>query len=264
MIVATEPAAREGRRFPLLIPAAIAGAWLLAIAAQITGKEALLHHDTLIEHSGLPLWASLVIFLVAWQAMTAAMMLPSSLPMIRLFGKASANQERPGRAMAAFLGAYALVWTGFGTVAFLGDAALHRMVDRTPWLAAHPWLIGGSVLGLAGLFQFSALKDKCLSECRHPGAFLLQHYGRGARAAFRLGRKHGVFCLGCCWALMLLMFAVGVAHLWWMAALAALMVYEKVGRNGDRAVPWAGITLLGLAAAVFAQFPPWLPQLLSH
>src|SRR5258706_540132 len=81
------------------------------------------------------------------------------------------------------------------------------------------WPIGGSVLIGAGLFQFSDLKDRCLSECRNPGAFLMKHYRRGAAEAFRIGRTHGLFCLGCCWALMLVAFAVGVANLAWMAVL---------------------------------------------
>src|SRR5438093_12591784 len=82
------------------------------------------------------------------------------------------------------------------------------------------------------------------------------------RAAFRLGRKHGLFCLGCCWALMLVMFAAGVANLWWMVALGALMFYEKVGRAGDRVTPVAGWALLGLAALVLVH-PHWLPRVLG-
>jgi predicted metal-binding membrane protein len=88
--------------------------------------------------------------------------------------------------------------------------------------------------------------------CRHPAAYLLRHYRRGVPEAFRLGWGHGLFCLGCCWALMLLMFAEGVANLTWMAALATVMVYEKTGRQGDRVARLVGIALLGLAALVLA------------
>jgi predicted metal-binding membrane protein len=87
---------------------------------------------------------------------------------------------------------------------------------------------------------------------------------RDPRAAFMFGLRHGAFCLGCCWALMLLMFAVGVAHLWWMAALTAMMVYEKVGRHGARVTAPIGFGLLLLAAGVFAQYPGWLVALLEH
>ena len=240
---------------------AIAAAWLLAIAAEAGGTAASLHHDALI-HSTLPYGVALGLFLVAWQAMTAAMMLPSSLPLVGLFRSASASQPQPRRAMAAFLGGYALVWTAFGGIAFTGDAFIHQVVDTTPWLAARPWIIGGSTLALAGAFQFSALKDACLRTCRHPGVYLVRHYERGTAGAFRLGRGHGVYCLGCCWALMLVMFGAGVANLWWMAGLTALMVYEKTAPGGRRAVSVAGVVLLALAVLVFAH-PPWLPALFA-
>jgi predicted metal-binding membrane protein len=245
-------ARRDGRRLAPAIPIAIAGAWALALFAEATGKAKLLHHDSLLE-GGPPFWVAVGVFLLSWQVMVAAMMLPSSLPMVRLFGTVSRQQPRPNVVMAAFLGGYALVWTAFGTAAFFGDLALHRTVDRTPWLASHEWVISAGVLALAGAFQFSKLKDKCLQECRHPGAFLLQHYRRGVGEGFSMGRKHGMFCLGCCWALMLLMFAAGVANLWWMGALGALMFYEKAGRRGEEVTRVAGIGLFALAALTIVQ-----------
>jgi predicted metal-binding membrane protein len=248
-------------KVPPAIVGAIAIAWTLAVAAEISGRGSALHHDALIEGK-LPYVLALVLFLVAWQAMVAAMMVPSSLPLVRLFANAAAGQPRPRAAMAAFLGGYALVWTAFGWLAFVGDTMVHTTVDRTPWLQHHEWLIAGGTLALAGAFQFSALKDRCLEVCRHPGAFLLRHYERGLPAAFALGRRHGLFCVGCCWALMLLMFAAGVANLWWMAGLTALMVYEKTGAGGRRAVPVAGIALLACAALVLAH-PHWLPAILG-
>jgi predicted metal-binding membrane protein len=237
------------RRAPLALIAAIAGAWALAIAAEATGDAAGLHHDALIEQ-GRPLWLALPLTLAAWQAMTAAMMLPSSLPLVRLFAHASTGQPRPRRAMAAFLSGYASIWTAFAALAFLGDAALHRAVEATPWLHEHQWAIGGLVLALAGAFQLSSLKEACLRQCRHPGAFMLRYYERGARGGFRLGARHGLFCVGCCWALMLVMFAVGVANLVWMAGLTALMVHEKTRPSGARAVPVTGVALLAAASIV--------------
>ena len=239
------------------IPAAVVAAWILAVIAQATGTARFLHHDALIE-GGLPLWSALLLFVVAWQAMIAAMMLPSSMPLVRLFAAASARQARPRLAMASFLGGYALVWTIFGIAGFAADVALHRTVDRTPWLAARPWLIAGSVLVLAGAFQFSTLKERCLRKCRLPALYLLQHYRRGIAGAFALGRGHGLFCVGCCWALMLVTFAAGFANLWWMAILTALMVYEKTGRYGATVVPFAGALLLCGGALLIAH-PAWLP-----
>lgn len=143
-------------------------------------------------------------------------------------------------------------WGAFGLAAFAGDALLHEAVHAVPVLEARPWLIGGGVLVLAGAFQFTALKEACLDQCRHPGVFLMRRYRRGAGAAFRLGRDHGVFCLGCCWALMLLMFAAGFANLAWMAGLATLTAYEKVGRSGPLVARVAGVVLLSGGALVLA------------
>lgn len=253
-------ATRAGRLSPLLFTA-IAGAWILAIVAQISGSGKLVHHDTLIE-GGLPIWAALFLFILAWQAMIVAMMLPSSLPLMRLFAVTSANQAHRGTVMVAFLCGYATVWTAFGVAAFSGDIVVHRLVDRWTWLGAHPWLIAAGVLAVAGAFQFSKLKDTCLTKCRLPGMYLLRHYRRGVAAAFSLGRDHGLFCVGCCWALMLVGFAAGFANLWWMAALTALMAYEKIGAHGKTIVPAVGLALLAWAALIVAH-PSWLPRFLS-
>jgi predicted metal-binding membrane protein len=231
---------------PPAVLVAIGLAWLLVIAAQLTGDATQLHHDALI-HSSLPHIAALGLFLVTWQAMIAAMMLPSSLPLVRLFARAAAGQPQPGRAMAAFLGGYAAVWTAFGALAFTGDLAIHAAVDNWAWLSRHDYVIAGGALALAGAFQFSSLKDACLRQCRHPASYLLGNYERGALGGFRLGRGHGIYCLGCCWALMLVMFAAGVASLWWMALLTAVMVYEKTAPTGRRLVPVAGVAFLSLA-----------------
>ena len=178
------------RTGPPPVLAAIAAAWALAVVAQGLGTAGSLHHDALIE-GGLQLWAALGLFLVAWQAMIAAMMLPSSLAFIRVFERASSNQPQARAAMAAFLAGYAVIWTGFGVLAFLGDAAIHELVHRSSWLEQRPWVIAVSVLALAGTFQFSSLKDACLRECRNPASYLLRHYRRGVRAAFSIGRGHG-------------------------------------------------------------------------
>ena len=245
------------RRVPLAVPAAIALAWAVAVAAEASGTASALHHDSLFEQ-GLPHWLGVLLFLGSWQLMTAAMMLPSSLPLVRLFWAAS----RQRGALAAFLGGYALVWSLFGLLAFAGDGVVHELVRAVPALEQRPWLIAGSVLVAAGAFQFTRLKDACLQECRHPAMFMLRGYRRGAGAAFRLGRDHGVFCLGCCWALMLVMFAAGFANLAWMAVLAAVTAYEKAGRHGRRLTPVLGAALVVWGAVVLAH-PGWLPHALG-
>jgi predicted metal-binding membrane protein len=228
---------------PVVVAAAIAAAWVAALGAQATGAATLLHHDTLVVE-GPPVWAALPAFLLAWQLMIAAMMLPSSLPLVRLFAVASAGQPRPRAAMAGFLGGYALVWSAFGALAFALDLGVHAAVHASPWLHDREWLLGGSLLVLAGAYQFTPLKGACLDRCRHPAAFVLRFYERGTAGGLRLGARHGAYCVGCCWALMLVMFAAGVASLLWMALLTAVMVHEKTRPLGARAAPVTGLALL--------------------
>jgi predicted metal-binding membrane protein len=248
--------AARGAHVPFAITLAVAASWTLAVVAQVSGSATLLHHHTLIER-GPPLPVALLLFTIAWLVMIAAMMLPSSLPLIRLFAVTSANQPRPGVAMGCFVAGYAIVWSAFGVLAFCADVGLHRTVDNFPWLSQRPWIIGAAVLALAGGFQFSRLKDQCLRVCRSPANFLMRYYRRGAREALEIGYRHGLFCAGCCWALMLVGFAAGFASLWWMAALTALMIYEKTAAGGRRAVPIAGGVLLSISAVMLLH-PPWL------
>jgi predicted metal-binding membrane protein len=255
VLAPTGPA--QPRRIPLAVPAAICLAWAVAVVTEASGSASAVHHDGLIG-GGPPRWVALVLFLGSWQLMTAAMMLPSSMPLVRLFWAAS---RRRG-ALAAFLGGYALVWSLFGLLAFTGDNLVHALVDALPPLQQRPWLISGGVLVTAGAFQFTRLKDACLNECRHPAVFLTRGYRRGTGAAFRLGRDHGIFCLGCCWALMLVMFAAGFANLAWMAVLAAVTAYEKAGRHGRALTPALGAGLAAWGALVLLH-PAWLPAALG-
>jgi predicted metal-binding membrane protein len=246
--VSAAASARLGR-LPVAVVVGIVLAWTAAVAAEAGGVAATVHHDALLEN-GPPFASALVAFLLAWQVMIGAMMLPSSLPLVRLFASASAKQPRAGAAMAGFLGGYALVWSAFGILALLLDLGVHRGVDSIGWLHDHQWPIAGSVLALAGAFQFTKLKDACLDKCRHPAQFMLRYYQRGVGGGFRLGARHGAFCVGCCWALMLVMFAAGVANLVWMAILTAIMVHEKTRPAGRRTVPVTGLALLASASVV--------------
>jgi predicted metal-binding membrane protein len=247
-------AGRGTRALPIVLAAIIGGAWLTAGLAQLTGNAGLLHHHALIE-DGPPLWLALPVFLVSWQVMIAAMMLPASLPAITGFARASAALSRPRLALVTFLSAFALVWTVFGLAAFMGDVVLHTVVDRTPFLEARPWLIEASVLALAGAYQFVPLKRQGLAACRHPATRL--DGSPIELSAARLGFQHALDCVASSWALMLLMFAAGFANLGWMAALAALMVYETTGRHGPRAASAAGALLVALAAVVAVT--GWVP-----
>lgn len=247
---------------PVPVLLAIAACWTLAIAAQLTSDVGTHGHDTLLDEGHLAWWMTTAIFILSWEVMVVAMMLPSSLPMVSLFHRVTRSERSPQLRMATFLGGYALVWTAFGCLALAGDALLHQAVHRNVWLEGHPWVISGAVLVSAGAFQFSNLKDRCLRVCRHPAAFLLRFYEPGAVGAFRLGHRHGMFCLGCCWALMLLMFAAGVTSVWWMLALAGVMVLEKVAPGGRRTVPASGVLLVVWGGLVLAR-PAWLPSALA-
>jgi predicted metal-binding membrane protein len=227
------------------LAAAIVAAWAFAWWAERNGVASALHHDSLY-HDGRPLWASALLLLGAWQTMTAAMMLPSSLPLIRYFVAASRGAPQRGAALGLFLFAYFSVWTAFALIAFCGDMALHRIVERWPSLDAHPQIMAAT-LAVAALYQLTPLKDACLRACRHPASYLLRHYRRGAIGGWRLGLGHGLFCVGCCWALMLVMFAVGVAHLPWMGVLAFIMLVEKALPAGERLVCPIGAALAALA-----------------
>jgi predicted metal-binding membrane protein len=248
-------------RIPRTVVLVTAGAWALAIGAEVAGHGGAFGHDALIE-GGLPLPAALALFVLSWQVMLAAMMLPSSVGMLRAFGRLADREPDPARSKAAFVAAYAFVWTEFGFVAFAGDGVLHRAVDASPWLSAHEWLIGGGVLLVAGAFQFSSLKDRCLTECRTPVGFLMERYRPGVRAAFRVGVSHGVSCVGCCWALMLVGFAAGAGNLLWMAVLTTVMVVERSTSRGRAVVRPVGVALVALAALVLLH-PSWLPPVLG-
>jgi predicted metal-binding membrane protein len=136
---------------------------------------------------------------------------------------------------------------------YTGDLILHQVVEHNAWLRAHAWALGAATVTLAGLYQFTPLKYHCIDKCRSPLTFIMEHWrGRQERAqAFRLGAHHGLFCLGCCWSLMLLMFAVGLGNLGWMLALAAVMGVEKNIPWGRRLSAPLGVFLLGWSLALF-------------
>jgi len=208
------------------------------------------HHGVVLESPDWPWPLRIGAFLAVWLVMIGAMMLPSVVPVARLFGAVTARAPRPAPARVAFLGGYLAIWTGFAGLALLGDAAVGALAAGWAWLAARPGLVLGATLLVAGAFQFSPLKNACLTACRNPVGFLWQHYRRGPAGAWRLGLRHGVSCLGCCWALMLVMFGTGVGSLAWMVGLTAVMVVEKTARRGARLVAPVGIVLLVAGASL--------------
>ena len=244
-----------------IIWGAVATAWALALMLAAGGHSSHLGHGLSLGVDIATLGKVLPV-LAAWQVMTAGMMLPSSLPLVWLFARASRKQAHPRLVLAVFLAAYFAVWTGFACAALVADSGIRALTSRWAWLDARPELVAGGVLLLAGAFQFSSLKERCLDACRNPMHFMWRFYGRGVSKAWSFGIHHGLFCLGCCWALMLIMFAVGVGQLVVMALLTGLMTIEKTARHGRRLAPIAGVGLLLWGAVILAN-PGWLPASLG-
>jgi predicted metal-binding membrane protein len=188
----------------------------------------------------------------AWVLMIAAMMLPTTLPLLDTFRRIVADRADGGRLTALVILGFFVAWIGFGLLAHAADAALLFTASKHGTLVAHGWVIGAGVLAGAGLFQFSALKYRCLEQCHSPFGFVVARWhGRSpAREALRLGFDHGLFCVGCCWALMLVMFVVGVGNLGWMLLLAAAMAAEKNLPWGRRLRTPLGLGLLAWAGAI--------------
>jgi predicted metal-binding membrane protein len=250
MSVQEAAARRAPTRDPAVLLWTVAGLlWTATVLVSVLGRSDLASHDEIIERSTMPWTLRIGAFLLIWTVMVGAMMLPSTVPMTRLFVAVSARAPRPHRARATLAATYLTVWLGFGLVALAGDRAIHATVDAWPWLDEHSGLVKAGLLGAAGIVQFSALKDRCLTACRDPMSMLWQHYRRGA-GAWRLGWHHALNCLGCCWALMLVMFGVGVGNLAIMLGLAAVMVAEKTTRWGRRLVTPVGVVLLVSAVAL--------------
>jgi len=208
-------------------------------------------HSGTTGHGGV----ALPIVVTGWTLMTAAMMLPTTLPLLALFH--AMTRRRPDRPLlvALLIAGYLAVWALFGLVAHAGNHRLRALVERTDSLAHRHWLFAGALLIVAGLYQFTPLKYHCLDRCRSPLGFIMGHWqGRRERLqAFRLGLHHGLFCVGCCWSLMLLMFAVGVGSLVWMLVLGAVMAAEKNLPWGRRLSAPLGFILLACGGVLLAR-----------
>jgi predicted metal-binding membrane protein len=162
---------------------------------------------------------------------------------------AARQRRRTAVTIALFVAAYAAVWTAFAVAAFFGDILVHWLVEHWSGLAENSYLIGAGTLALAGLFQFSSLKARRLMACRRRIGMFVRHYRAGTGSAWRLGLRYGLNSLISCWALMLVMFGVGMGGLAWMAALAGMMWVEQMAPNGRVAAVWVGVALLFLAGA---------------
>jgi predicted metal-binding membrane protein len=179
-----------------------------------------------------------------WTVMMVAMMLPSASPMIAMYARIAGQREDSSHlAVWFFASAYLVVWTLFSVAATIAQWALQRAALLRGDLTAPP-LIGAAILVIAGVFQLTPLKDACLSNCRSPLGFFMTEWRGGSGGAFRMGLKHGVLCVGCCWALMALLFVMGVMNLAWVAALSAFVLIEKATPYGRLVARSSGIAMV--------------------
>jgi predicted metal-binding membrane protein len=192
----------------------------------------------------------LVLIFTMWTVMMIAMMVPTAGPMILLFAtfnRKRREQKRPFVRTGIFLLGYLIVWTGFSVIAALAQWGLHRAALLSPMMVSTSSALGGSLLVAAGVFQWTPLKNSCLAHCRSPLDFFSGDWREGNKGALIMGLKHGAYCLGCCWVLMLLLFVTGVMNLIWIAAIAVFVLVEKVAPARLRAYisGGAGLVLAG-------------------
>ncbi len=224
--------------------------YLAVLTAQTDGALAALCRPALTPAAG---WSAggLALIWSMWAAMVLAMMLPSAAPMILTYTEIAETAARKGEPIVspiAIAAGFSLVWLGFASAAALAQLALARAALLDSGLVSASGLLSGAIFIGAGLYQFSALKHACLRQCRQPFPFFFAHWETTVRGVVRLGVRQGLYCLGCCWAMMLVMFAVGAMNVVWMAGLAAVMTVEKLV-SGNRLTYALGVALIAAGAA---------------
>jgi predicted metal-binding membrane protein len=222
----------------------LAVAWLLRDAARMHAMPA----GMLMTWGAAEWWG----LLLMWAVMMVAMMLPSAAPVMLLV---LAMLRRRGDALALvsallFVAGYLLAWTAFSALAATLQFQLHRSAVMTMEMRLRPGLATGAVLLLAGAFQFSPLKRACLSHCRSPLDALSRYWREGSAGVLLAGLRHGSYCVGCCWMLMLVLLVFGVMNLAWVAALAAVVLLEKATPRGQLIGHLAGVALIAWGAWV--------------
>jgi len=255
-------AASRPRLFLPLLVALIAAAWGCLLLWDSGPYARYLHQVDWADVSPLADWCRAVpggsvlvpgaLFSGAWLLMIAAMMLPTTLPLLDAFRRMTAGRPDADALLARVLAGYIAVWALFGAGINAADAGLHALAARSGWLTFHGWAVGAAILAFAGLYQFSRMKYECLDRCRSPMSFIMENWtGVDARRdSLRLGIRHGIFCVGCCWSLMVVMFVVGAGSIAWMLGLAALMALEKNVPWGRSLARPLGAGLLLCAAAI--------------
>jgi predicted metal-binding membrane protein len=240
----------------LVLLTALAWTYLLHLDREMS---AAMEHDRMMTEMGMTMdmpWqaADVLLAVAMWAVMMVGMMTPSAAPVVLLFAgmrRATGDQRNLGLVFA-FLAGYLLVWVSFSIAAALAQWALHQAALLSPMMtASSPWL-GAAILIAAGVYQLTPFKATCLTHCRSPLGFLMSHWREGAAGALRMGIAHGTYCLGCCWALMCVLFVVGVMNLMWVIAIAVFVLIEKVGPWGIVVGRVAGVAMIATGAYILA------------
>jgi predicted metal-binding membrane protein len=249
MVSAPIATGRERMLVPWILGTA-AAAWLALLVASYTPAAALLHHHAPSSSAGA---LDPAVFALGWLVMVAAMMLPASVAFLQCLQRLLGSRPRATALLLTGMGAFASVWLLVGQLFQLGDAVVHAIADNWTWLGHHTSIITAAALALAGIYQLTPLKQRCLRACRNPAGFMARGWhGRSpARDVAQIGMSYGWSCVGCCWALMLLMFAAGLTSIWLMAGLATVTVAERHLPRSQVAVSFLAAILL-LAATLVA------------
>jgi predicted metal-binding membrane protein len=253
---------RDGVVVPTALIALIALAWLSVLAGAGTGMDPASMSGWWLPIAAAPAFGSawtpaywLIAFFM-WAVMMVAMMLPSASPMVLLYARVVRQAEGQGRikrasaSVAAFAGGYVALWTLFSLLAVALQGMLERSGALSVLMSSRSLLLSGALLIAAGLYQLTPLKSACLSHCRAPAAFIAAHWRPGVLGAWRMGLAHGLYCVGCCAALMLLLFVGGVMNLVWIAGLTLFVALEKLAPFGAAAARATAALLIAAGIAL--------------
>ena len=211
-----------------------------------------------MQMSGFDSWnlSALLLLFLMWAVMMVAMMVPSAVPMIQGFvavNERRRNSSRPVIPVGVFVLGYIVAWTSFSAATALAQWGLHRAALLSPMMVSTSPILSGGLLLAAGIFQWTPLKRACLRNCRSPLTFLMSGWRDGTAGAFFMGLHHGAYCVGCCWALMVLLFVVGVMNLLWVAVIALFVIAEKVLPRGELIAHIAGVALVVVGIGVITK-----------
>ena len=238
----------------IVLITALAWAYLVHLNRHMTSA---IEDDTMMAAMGMVMrqpWGAsdLLLTFVMWSVMMVGMMAVPALPVLLLF--AGLHAQRVDRAMVpavpSFGLGYLIVWLAFSACATAAQWALHEGALLSSTMATSSTLVAGLILITAGVYQLTPLKTRCLARCQSPLGFLMSNWRDGSSGAFLMGFRHGIFCLGCCWALMAVLFVVGVMNLAWVGVLSLFILAEKIGLIGARVSRAGGAILIALGAVL--------------